>query len=119
MVDVVQRGPAADRGSTVNLVYSERSMKCYAVTESELRQIGLANTGITAFFGIGSALIAFGLDIFKDMIFTDKVPEMARVLSDAVLPLCLGFGVIFWIVAGVIWWQRSGMIVMIKEESSS
>lgn len=32
-------------GSTVEPVYSKRKMRCYSVTESELKQIGLANIG--------------------------------------------------------------------------
>ncbi|MGU3401570.1 hypothetical protein ACLBWS_17860 [Brucellaceae bacterium D45D] len=49
-------------GASVETVYVSRQMKCFAVTESELQQIGLANLGMTISIAIGSALFAFGLE---------------------------------------------------------
>lgn len=104
-------------GSTVEPIYSARQMRCYSVTESELRQIGLANLGITAFSTIGSACLAFWLDIFKDTVLAESIPEAAQIAISYVEPLLLVFGVGFWIVAGlgVLW--RHKMIELIKKES--
>lgn len=104
-------------GGLVKPVYSEREMKCLTVTESELKQIGLANLGVTVCVGIGSAFLAFGFDIFKDVMLTDDVPESAILLTQYVQPLCLGMGFVFYLVAGVLWWWRRDMIGLIRRES--
>lgn len=104
-------------GATVEPVYSRRKMRCYSVTESELKQIGLANLGITAFASIGSGLLAFYLDIFKDTILAEEVAATAKSAIEYVQPILLFLGVSFWILAIVtLFWRRS-MVATIKEES--
>jgi len=105
-------------GSTVEPVYSSRKMHCYSVTESELQQIGLANIGITAFFTIGSAMLAFWLDIFKDTVLAESVPETAEMVVSFVQPVLLFLGLLFWGIGIIaIYWRRN-MIKLIKSESS-
>lgn len=104
-------------GATVEPVYSTRKMRCYSVTESELKQISLANLGITAFASIGSGLLAFWLDVFKDTLLAEAVPEAAQSAIDYVQPVLLFLGIAFWLLtAGTLFWRRS-MISTIKEES--
>lgn len=109
--------PNAAAGGVVKPVYSERTMKCLTVTESELKQIGLANLGVTVCVGIGSAFAAFGIDVFKDSMLAPDVPESARVLTEYVQPLCLGVGVVFYVIAGLLYLWRRDMIGMIRRES--
>lgn len=92
-------------------------MKCLTVTESELKQIGLANLGVTASVGIGSAFVAFGVDIFKDSLLAEQVPETARMLTDYVQPLCLVMGVAFYVIAVLLYVWRKDMIGLIRRES--
>ncbi len=94
-------------------------MRCYSVTESELLQIGLANIGITAFFSLGSALIAFWLDIFKDTVLASEVPKEAQIVISYVQPVLLLLGLLFWGFAGMSVYWRHSMIKLIKEESSN
>ena len=108
-----------ESGSAIKPQYAVRSMKCYAVTESELKHIGLANLGQTASFGIGSALIAFGLDIFKDTRLAEQVPESAALVVSTVEPLCFIFGIVFWFVSATLWVWRRDMLATIREESDS
>lgn len=104
-------------GATVEPVYSTRKMKCYSVTESELKQIGLANLGITAFASIGSGFLAFWLDIFKDTFLADSVPETAQSAINYVQPILLYVGIAFWLLCGATLYWRRNMIQIIKDES--
>jgi hypothetical protein len=119
MDDELQRGPKPEKGSTLNPVYSVRSMKCFAVTESELRQLSLVNNSITATFGIGSGLLAFGANIFSSALFTDKLPATGIILRDSILPICLLLGIVFWLFSGGLWLWRNGFLKLIKKESDS
>lgn len=93
-------------------------MKCLTVTESELKQIGLANLLLTFLFGVGSALIAFGVDIMKDSMLAQSVPASAQVVVDVVQPICLIIGAAFWIGAAWVWTWRRDMINTIRNESN-
>jgi len=106
-----------ETGSIVRPSYSERTMKCYTITDSELKQIGLANVLVTAFSAIGSAFFAFGVDVFKDSQFVDAVPARAQILTQYVQPLCFFLGIALWLSAAAVWWWRRDMIALIKKES--
>jgi len=106
-------------GATVSMQYSERKMNCHLVTDSELKHIGLANIGITMTFGIGSALIAFGIDIYKDTTLAETVPETAQTLASVIQPMCFYIGGAFWLFSVLLLWWRRGMLELIKKESSS
>ena len=105
-------------GSTVEPVYSSRKMRCYSVTESELQQINLANIGITAAFSFGSALLAFYLDVFKDTVLAESIPDQAAAVIGYVQPVLLTLGLGSWAFAGVLLWWRRNMIRLIKDESA-
>lgn len=104
-------------GSTLEPVYSARKMRAYTITDSELKQIGLANIGITSAASIGSGFMAFGLDIYKDTMLAESVPEPAQVLVSYVQPICFAVGIALWIAAAAMMWWRRGMINLIKTES--
>jgi hypothetical protein len=109
--------PNTPAGGVVKPVYSERTMKCLTVTESELKQIGLANLGVTICVGIGSALVAFGIDVFKDSLLATDVPDAALMLTKYVQPMCLIGGVAFYVIAVMLWIWRKDMIGLIRRES--
>jgi len=106
-------------GSTVEPIYSARKMKCYSVTESELQQLGIANIGVTSFFSLGSACFAFALDIFKDSLLSEDVPQVAARAIEYVQPILIFFGIIFWVIAALALKWRRGMIKLIKDESTN
>lgn len=93
-------------------------MRCFSVTDSELRTLGLANVGQSICLSIGSALLAFSLDIFKDTTMAEKVPAAAAHAAEYAQPICLFLGVAFYLAAAAVWWWRRGMIDTIKKESS-
>lgn len=120
MTDTDQAYTAGEpAGSTMRPIYQERTMKCYVVSESELKQLGLANIGITAFAAVGSFLLAFGLDIMKDVLITEDIPENARPLVSIIPPVSIVLGLAFYSLAGLaILWRRS-MLNLIKSESGN
>ena len=105
-------------GSAIEPVYSQRRVKCYSITESELMHIDLANIGITAFFAIGSAFFAFALDLFKDTLFANPMPEAALSVISYLQPIMIFVGILFWIFGGIGWWWRVRIIDLIKKESA-
>ncbi|MCR9194612.1 MAG: hypothetical protein NXH88_07760 [Hyphomonas sp.] len=120
--DAVQQdtySPGEPVGSTVQPVYQKRTMNCYVVTESELRQLGIANIGITAFAAIGSFCIAFGFDVLKDTWLTTDIPENAQSLLGFVQSASFLLGVAFYGFAGIAWRWRIGMLNLIKDESKN
>jgi len=106
-------------GATVEPVYSQRKMKCYTVTESELRQIGLSNLGITGMFSLGAAFLAFGLDVFKDTLLAESVPDAAQAIVSYVQPICFFVSASFFILGLLTIRWRSGLMQLIKDESSN
>lgn len=103
----------------IQLVQSVRTMRCYTVTDSELKQLGLANIGIAATFGVGSASFAFGLDVYKDAAMAAAIPESARTMIEVVQPICFYTGIAFWVFSAVLWFWRRDMLSLIKRESKS
>lgn len=98
-------------------IYSVRRTKCYTVTDSELKQIGLANLGATAFFTIGSLLAGFAIDVFKDIALTDDVPDAAKQIIDSAQPLLFTMAAVFYIIGFIAMIWRWDMIKSIKAES--
>lgn len=104
-------------GATLKPVYQPRQISCMAVTESELRQIGLSNFLTAAFVGIGSALCAFAFDVDKDLYLSEAMPKQVADLAQMVSTLCWCFGIIFFLMSlGVVVWRRD-IIQHIREES--
>jgi hypothetical protein len=106
------------KGDPVKLVMSQREMRCYTITESELKQIGLSNIGITGFFSLSSASFAFGLDVFKDTLLAESVPEIAQTIVSYVQPICFFASASFFVFGIITIKWRSDLIALIKRESS-
>lgn len=119
MDEELLKGPVSEKGSTVQPVYSARSMKCYAVTENELQQIRLANGLVTGTFGLGAALLAFGADLFKDVTFSNNMPKDSVWLADGILWACSLLGLAFWIASLLIFLWSKKYVSEIKKESAS
>lgn len=108
-------------GGVVKPVYSERTMRCLTVSESELKQLSLSNWGVTIFAAIGSALFTFGVDLLKDTALAPPADrddlKAAIEMADTIETLCLGGGVVcFAVAAGLLFWRRD-MLKTIREES--
>ena len=105
-------------GSTLQPIYSQRRMRCYSVTESELLQIGIANIGITACFSIGSALMTFWLDIFKDTRLATEIPEDVQTALAYIQPIIFFVSLAFFSTgAAAIWWRKR-LMDLIRQEST-
>lgn len=99
-------------------IYRVRRTQCYTVTNSELKQIGLANLGATAFFTIGSLLAGFAIDVFKDIVLTEEVPDAAKQIIESAQPLLFTVAAAFYLIGFLAMLWRWDMIKSIKQESS-
>lgn len=104
-------------GGIVRPIYSERKMRCLTVSESELKQISLSNWGVTIFASIGSALLTFGLDLFKDTALSPPADASTSKMVDTVEMLCIGGSIVAFLVAVGLWMWRRDMIKTIRQES--
>ncbi len=104
-------------GSTVRPTYTERKMRYFSISESELKTIGLANLGQNFFLAVGSGPLAFSLDIFKDTTLAESVPTKAAEIASYAQPICFVLGLIFYGGAAGVWLWRKGMVDTIKKES--
>jgi hypothetical protein len=57
-------------GAFVRMLYVEREVKGYAITASELRQVGSLNRIATLFFSLGSGAVGYALGIWWDVATT-------------------------------------------------
>ena len=104
-------------GATVRPVYRHRHISCYTITETELRTLQLANSGVAVLGAIGASLATFWLDIFKDTVLAEEVPEQAQAALAYIQPALGVSAVAFFLAAGgIILWRR-GFIAQIKRES--
>lgn len=104
-------------GATVRPRYRRRDIHCYAVTASELKQIGLSNLLTSAFFGVGSGLLAFALDVDKDLYLASGTPNDAATMAETVSTICWVVGLACWIISGLVLFWRRDIIKQIKEET--
>lgn len=117
MVSKPPKGPASVKGSTVQPTYTERKMRYFSISESEMKNIGLTNLLQTSCIGVGSAMLAFALDIFKNTTLAESVPTKAAEIASYAQQICVVLGLVFYLIAGLIWFWRSGMINTIKRDS--
>lgn len=111
-----ERGDLGVGGSSVKPIYSERSMKCYAVTEMELNNLGFASLVSTIFSTAGAVLLGLAIDLFKDVQIDGKTGSGAQAAESLQGPLFVG-AVICFAVAVLMLWRRRNMIELIRKES--
>lgn len=104
-------------GSTLVPVYGERRMVMYSVTETELQTMQSFNSRTTSYVGVGSAMITFSLDIFKDTLLATSVPEKAQAAISYVQPICVTLGVIFFVLAAYERFKGWNFLKTIKREN--
>lgn len=97
--------------------YHHRHIKFYHITEHELSAVSLVNAYATTLFSVGTAFIAFAIDIFKDTALAEAVPLTAQNAIEYAQPLLWGFGIFFWVAgaASMVW--RWNFVRKIKRES--
>ena len=113
--DIHNTGPA------LTIVQGQRKMRCFMVTESELKQIGLANLLSTISSSIGAMLIGFGLDIYKDLtILSGDAPAGSRENASSIAVTFQNasfyLGVAFILAAGALLLWRRSLLAQIKAE---
>ena len=101
----------------VNVVQSTRHMQFYSVSESELRQLSLVNNLVAFAWAVVSGTGLFVLDVIKDVLLADSIPESAIGLASRFWPLLLFFllAALLGLVLAYRW--RGNLIHLIKTES--
>lgn len=117
MTEILPQGDAGVGGSAVRPVYSERSMRCYAITDQELQHIGYANTAATVFASAGAICWTLAADLFKDLRLGDAPPEAARAAAEAVQTVSFIAGIFLFGIAIAAVLAKRSMVDLIKRES--
>ena len=104
----------------ITVLHTERRMKVYGVTENEIRTLTMINIAAVVLFSLGTGLLAFGIDLHKDILLTGKnLPEAALPLQDVVRPLAFIGAGIFYVLGIVSWFLRGGFLRTIKKETTT
>jgi hypothetical protein len=109
---------AQPAGAFVRMLYVERELKGYAITASEVRQLGSLNRIATLFFALGSGAVGYGLGVWWDVATQPTDPIVQRV-GTVLLYGCGAFAVLCFVVAGVVTYTRWDEINKILGESKS
>ena len=104
--------------SPVETVHGTRKMQCYSVTESELLQLSIVNTAVAFAWSFSAGLAVFLVDIVKDIMLSDDIPQKAQDIGVVVIPI-LFFALIIsvWAALKAQKWRKR-LIDLIKQESS-
>jgi hypothetical protein len=100
------------------MLYVERELKGYAITASELRQIGSLNRIATLFFSLGAGAVGFSLGVWWD-VATRPTDPIVQAVGGALLKIFIGAAVVCFSVAGYLAYTRHTEITQILEESKS
>ena len=95
---------------------TRRSMKHYTVFDSDFDSLATQELGQSVCITISSFCWAFGIDIFKDTMLAESVPEPTEAALGYIQPILLLFGIIFAIAAGAFWLKRRTTIQKIKDD---
>lgn len=109
---------AGTSGAAVKMLYVEREMNAYAITASEMRQVGSFNRISTLFFSLGSASFGSAIGIWWD-IATGSPNAAAQTVGDALMKLSISAGVVCFLIAGYFAYVRRSEIAQILSESTS
>jgi hypothetical protein len=104
-------------GGVVRPLYQERAMKCYVVTDSELKSISLANGLMVVFFSLASSCVGFAISIAKDVAMAGELTPGAKMVLSIVQPGAYYAAAIFAVCGVWAYFWRLGAIAMIRRES--
>jgi hypothetical protein len=104
-------------GSTITYVPGQRVIKQYPITEGELTEIFGIGILSSVCFTIGTGVIAFGINLYKDGILAQGLDERTVDLIKWSSWGCFGFGALFLIVGVVAFIKNNLLIQGIKKET--
>lgn len=65
----------SNKGSKITLVYGQRKINSYPITEAELRNLFALGLWAAFFFTVFTSLLSFAFGIYKDISFASSVPK--------------------------------------------
>ena len=109
--------PDTPRGSSVQLVHTERTMNCYVLFDSDLDNLATLGVGQSVCLAVASAAGALWFDLFKDTKLADAIPAETQELIRVFEPLCAAVAVVSLLLSGVFWYRRRTKLQEIKSAS--
>jgi hypothetical protein len=106
-------------GATVRTLYVEREVTVFAVHEFEYKSLSNMSLFATFAFAIAGASLAYGMGIFTNAIFAEKLTPAGEMATKIAAPVLIIFAVICAVAGGFAVWRRSELWGTIKKQSSA
>jgi hypothetical protein len=114
-----------ERGAYLHTVHTERTVKVYAVFETELEHISLLNTLTVVFSSIGSFFLAGLVSIIVAWATQGQLTESGMIFVECVAPICGVIALLCY--AGAAWvffsrrarWREIGIQSKVQVSSST
>jgi len=91
-------------------------MKHYTVFDSDFDSLATQDVGVSVCLALSSFCFAFGLDIFKDTLLAESIPDSTQAALSYIQPALLVFAVLFAVAAGSFWLKKRSSIQKIKDD---
>jgi hypothetical protein len=98
MVGEIQSGQptfGGNLGATMQPQYMVRTMKCYAVQETEMEMVDTFIGQATTFYSTSSALVSFAASIWINAAFATTLTDTAKLSAFYFAPLCVIGSIVF------------------------
>jgi hypothetical protein len=101
--EVLQKKPRKpkNKGSTITMSHGRRTMKAYPISEGELWQLFTIGLLSALCFSIATALVSYGLDIYKDLALNPSTLEEVVKHWKPIQHWCFGLAVVLVMIAVV------------------
>ncbi len=106
-------------GATITTAYVARSVRAFAVLESEVHTLSFFNTLAATLFSVASAFLSFAVGIWSNAAFTDKATPAGAILAKVGAPVLCVLAVVALCLALWALRARGSTLTTIRNESRS
>jgi hypothetical protein len=107
----------APSGSTIEPLYTKRTMRAYSVTESELNMLSVINGLAAVCASIATGLLGLCIGIQQEVMFSAELPESGAALRDFARPILFWSAMAFYGFALITLVWRYNTLHIIKREA--
>jgi hypothetical protein len=105
-------------GSTITYVPGQRIIKQYPITEGELKEIFGIGILSSICFTLGTSVIAFGINLYKDGVLAQGLDERTIDSIRWAFWVCFGFGGLLLIAGAAAFIKNNFLIQEIKKQTN-